>query len=149
MATKIRLKRVGGRHDPHYRIVVADSRKNRDGRAVEELGSYSPAGETPELEVNSERIEYWLGTGAQPTDTVRSLLVRVGILEASADYDQEAEAPDEGSPEEDVQEAKQETEASAEEDSEEPEGEDAADEASADDEDAAEADAEAADSEDA
>jgi len=84
LATKIRLKRFGGKHDPHFRIVVADSRKQRDGRAVEELGYYCPAGDPPALEINAERAAYWLEIGAQPTDTVRSLLVKAGVLEDPA-----------------------------------------------------------------
>jgi len=79
LATRIRLKRFGGKNDPHYRIVVADARKQRDGRAIEELGFYSPAGNPPALEVNAERALHWLELGAQPSDTVRSLLRRAGV----------------------------------------------------------------------
>lgn len=97
MATKIRLKRFGGKHDPHYRIVIADSRKKRDGSAVEQLGYYSPAGSSPKLEVNAERVRHWLDLGAQPTDTVRSLLVKAGVLEDPAgetvQEDEEEAAP--------------------------------------------------------
>ncbi|MGD9495620.1 MAG: 30S ribosomal protein S16 [Armatimonadota bacterium] len=82
MATRIRLKRLGGRHDPHYRIVVADARKQRDGRAIEELGYYSPAGSSAALEINAERARHWLERGAQPSETVRSLLRRAGVTEA-------------------------------------------------------------------
>ncbi len=85
MATKIRLKRFGGKRDPHYRIVIADSRKQRDGRAVEELGYYSPVGNPPVLQVNAERALHWLGVGAQPTDTVRALLVRAGVIAGAAE----------------------------------------------------------------
>lgn len=93
LATKIRLKRFGGKHDPHYRIVVADARKQRDGRAIEELGYYSPAGNPPALEVNAERALHWLEVGAQPSDTVRSLLRRAGVVaEPEAGEDPE-EAP--------------------------------------------------------
>lgn len=87
MATKIRLKRFGGKRDPHYRIVVADSRKQRDGRAVEELGYYSPIGDPSVLEVNAERALHWLQVGAQPTDTVRSLLVRAGVIAGTGETD--------------------------------------------------------------
>jgi len=80
LATRIRLKRFGAKNDPHYRIVVADSRRQRDGRAIEELGYYSPAGNPPALEVNAERARYWLGVGAQPSDTVRSLLRKAGVV---------------------------------------------------------------------
>ncbi len=92
MATKIRLKRLGGKHDPHFRIVIADSRKKRDGRAVEELGYYCPIGEETTLEVNAERVQYWLDLGAQPTETVHSLLVRAGVLEGAAGDETEAGA---------------------------------------------------------
>ena len=93
MATRIRLKRFGGRHDPHYRIVVADSRKQRDGRAIEELGYYSPVGNPPVLEVNAERALHWLSVGAQPSDMVRSLLRRAGVItEPVGDAPEEAPA---------------------------------------------------------
>lgn len=92
MATKIRLKRFGGRHDPHYRIVVADSRRQRDGRAIEELGHYSPTGSSQKLELNAERVQYWLGVGAIPTETVQALLVRAGVLEGPQHEDVEDEA---------------------------------------------------------
>lgn len=81
MATKIRLKRFGARHDPHYRIVVADSRRQRDGRAIEELGHYTPSGAGKKLVVDAERVQYWLGVGAIPTETVQALLVRAGAVE--------------------------------------------------------------------
>ena len=87
MATRIRLKRFGGKHDPHYRIVVADARKQRDGRAIEELGYYSPAGNPPALEVNAERALHWLELGAQPSDTVRSLLRRAGVVTEPGEED--------------------------------------------------------------
>ncbi|MGI5819259.1 MAG: 30S ribosomal protein S16 [Armatimonadota bacterium] len=95
MATKIRLKRFGGKHDPHFRIVVADSRKRRDGSSVEELGYYSPAGSSPRLEVNGERTLYWLGVGAQPTDTVHALLVRAGVIGGAGEAPAEEAAPEE------------------------------------------------------
>ena len=71
MPTRIRLKRIGGKHDPHFRIVVADSRRQRDGRAIEEIGYYSPIGDPPTINVKADRALYWLGVGAQPSDTVR------------------------------------------------------------------------------
>lgn len=129
MATKIRLKRFGGKHDPHYRIVIADSRKRRDGSSIEELGYYSPAGEHPTLEVNAERVEHWLATGAQPTETVRSLLVKAGVLEAPAGYEaQEAEGDTEAEAAEAAQEAEGETDAAPEEEADETEAVEESDE---------------------
>ena len=77
---KIRLKRMGMKKMPFYRLVVADSRSARDGRFIEEIGYYNPVTEPAELKINEERDKYWLGTGAQPTDTVRGLLKKGGIL---------------------------------------------------------------------
>lgn len=74
--TKIRLARYGSRHQPHYRIVVADSRARRDGRFIEIIGSYNP--ETHALQLNKERAEHWLSVGAQPTNTTISLLTKGG-----------------------------------------------------------------------
>lgn len=74
MAVKIRLKRMGKIRSPHYRIIVIDSRSKRDGRAIEEVGIYHPKNDPSVIEVNSERVQYWLGVGAQPTETVRALL---------------------------------------------------------------------------
>lgn len=84
MATRIRLKRLGGKHDPHFRIVVVDGRERRDGKAIEELGHYNPARNPVLLEVNRERALYWLGVGAQPSETVRSLLRQQGVLAQAA-----------------------------------------------------------------
>ena len=78
MAVKIRLKRFGKIRSPHYRIVVADSRTKRDGRAIEEIGKYHPKNDPSLIEVNSERAQYWLSVGAQPTDAVVALLKRTG-----------------------------------------------------------------------
>jgi len=74
---KIRLRRVGAKKAPFYRIVVADSRFPRDGRFIEEIGTYDPMAESNKLTVNMERVEYWTKNGAQPTDTVRGLLKKV------------------------------------------------------------------------
>ena len=83
MAVKIRLKRMGKIRSPHYRIVVADSRTKRDGRAIEEIGRYVP-GENPSIiEVNHERAQYWLGVGAQPSEQVLVLLKLTGDYQAS------------------------------------------------------------------
>lgn len=74
MAVKIKLKRLGKIRNPQYRIVVADSRTKRDGRAIEEIGRYEPKQDPSLIEVDSDRVQYWLGVGAQPTEAVRALL---------------------------------------------------------------------------
>ncbi len=74
MSVKIRLKRLGKIRAPYYRIVVADSRTKRDGRVIEEIGKYHPTEEPSFIEINSERAQYWLGVGAQPTEQVAALL---------------------------------------------------------------------------
>ena len=71
---KIRLRRMGAKKAPFYRIVVADSRYPRDGRFIEEIGTYDPAADSEKIKVDMERAKYWIANGAQPTDTVRSLL---------------------------------------------------------------------------
>ena len=78
MAVKLRLQRHGARHVPAYRVVAADARSPRDGRYVEILGNYNPRAGTPELQLTLKgaRIDYWLGIGAKPSDTVRSLILR-------------------------------------------------------------------------
>ena len=77
---KIRLRRMGAKKAPFYRIVVADSRYPRDGRFIEEIGYYNPLTEPVELKINDERAKYWMGVGAQPTDTARALLKKGGVL---------------------------------------------------------------------
>ncbi len=79
---KIRLRRIGRKKAPMYRIVVADSRSPRDGKFLEIVGSYAPRQGDQPLAVKTERINYWLDHGAQPTDTVRSLLRKAGVLKA-------------------------------------------------------------------
>ena len=74
---KIRLRRMGAKKAPYYRIVVADSRAPRDGRFIEEVGTYNPDAEGEKLKVNMDRVQYWVSNGAQPTDTVRGLLKKV------------------------------------------------------------------------
>ena len=74
---KIRLRRMGAKKAPYYRIVVADSRAPRDGRFIEELGTYNPAADGEKLKVDMERVQYWISNGAQPTDTVRGLIKKV------------------------------------------------------------------------
>src|SRR5690242_6517858 len=78
VAVKIKLKRLGKIREPYYRIVIADARTKRDGRAIEEIGKYHPKAEPSLIEVNSERAQYWLSVGAQPTDPVRVLLKITG-----------------------------------------------------------------------
>ena len=80
MSVKIRLRRVGRKNSPIYRIVVADSRSPRDGRFIEIVGSYTPRQGEQATNMKTERINHWLDNGAQPTDTVRSLLRKAGIL---------------------------------------------------------------------
>jgi small subunit ribosomal protein S16 len=77
---RIRLRRVGRKKTPVYRIVVADVRSPRDGRFIETIGHYNPRQAEGGLEVNTERADYWLDVGAQPSDTVRSLLRKAGVL---------------------------------------------------------------------
>jgi small subunit ribosomal protein S16 len=82
MATRIRLRRVGRKGQAHYRIVVADSRSPRDGRFVTTLGHYNPKANPAELRVDRDKALAWMAKGATPTDTVRSLLRRAGVLGA-------------------------------------------------------------------
>ncbi len=77
---KIRLRRMGAKKAPFYRIVVADSRYPRDGRFIEEIGFYNPTVNPTELKVDAERAQAWIKTGAQPTETVRDLLKKAGAL---------------------------------------------------------------------
>ncbi len=80
MAVKIRLKRMGGKKTPFYRVVVADSRSPRDGRFIEEIGTYNPLTDPAEVRLNEEKALQWLQNGAKPSDTVRSLLSKAGIM---------------------------------------------------------------------
>lgn len=81
MAVKIRLKRIGTKKKPFYRIVVADSRAPRDGKFIEEIGVYNPISEPKEIRIDDERAIKWLGDGAKPTETVGVLFKRNGIFE--------------------------------------------------------------------
>lgn len=83
MAVRIRLKRMGMKKRPFYRIVVADSRSARDGRVIETLGHYDPMTEPSTVKVDGERALTWLQQGAQPSDTVRRLLVEAGVIESN------------------------------------------------------------------
>ena len=77
---KIRLRRMGAKKAPFYRIVVADSRSPRDGRCIEEIGTYNPLTEPATITVDAEKAQTWIKNGAQPTDTVRALLKNAGVL---------------------------------------------------------------------
>ena len=83
MSVKIRLRRMGSKKRPFYRVVVADSRTARDGRFIETLGYYNPCVEPSEVQINGERAQYWLQCGAQPSDTARALLKKQGVLAGS------------------------------------------------------------------
>ncbi|MBQ1254530.1 MAG: 30S ribosomal protein S16 [Clostridia bacterium] len=80
MAVKIRLRRMGAKKAPFYRIVVADSRSPRDGRFIEEIGTYNPMTEPTTVTVDAEKAKKWIANGAQPTDTVRDLLKKNGVI---------------------------------------------------------------------
>ena len=78
---KIRLRRMGAKKNPYYRIVVADSRSPRDGRFIEEIGTYDPLADPALIKVDLEKAKTWIKNGAQPTDTVRGLLKKAGLAE--------------------------------------------------------------------
>lgn len=80
MAVKIRLRRLGAKKAPFYRIVVADSRYPRDGRFIEELGYYNPMTNPADVKIDAEKAKTWIANGAQPTDTVRALLKKNGVI---------------------------------------------------------------------
>ncbi|HPE38768.1 MAG TPA: 30S ribosomal protein S16 [Bacillota bacterium] len=81
MAVKIRLKRMGAKKAPFYRVVVADGRYPRDGRFIEEIGTYNPLANPAEIKIDNEAAQKWMKNGAQPTDTVRALLKKSGAIE--------------------------------------------------------------------
>ncbi len=81
MAVKIRLRRMGAKKAPFYRVVVADSRYPRDGRFIEEIGYYNPTTEPATVKIDAEAAKKWIGNGAQPTDTVRDLLKNQGVID--------------------------------------------------------------------
>ena len=81
MAVKIRLRRMGAKKAPYYRVVVADGRYPRDGRFIEEIGSYNPLMDPAEIKIDAEAAKKWIANGAQPTDTVRALLKKTGAIE--------------------------------------------------------------------
>lgn len=80
MAVKIRLRRMGAKRAPFYRVVVADSRFPRDGRFIEEIGTYDPTKDPATVNIDSEKAKKWIANGAQPTDTVKALLKKNGVL---------------------------------------------------------------------
>ncbi len=79
MAVKLRLKRMGSKQKPFYRIVAADSRSPRDGRFIETVGTYNPIAKSDNVKVDEEKALYWLNNGAQPTDTVKNILSKTGL----------------------------------------------------------------------
>ena len=81
MAVKIRLRRMGAKRAPFYRVVVADSRYPRDGRFIEEIGYYNPMKEPAEIKIDAEKAQKWIANGAQPTDTVKALLKKTGAVD--------------------------------------------------------------------
>ena len=80
MAVKIRLRRMGAKKNPFYRIVVADSRSPRDGRFIEEIGTYDPTKTPSAINIDAEKAKQWIANGAQPTDTVKAMLKKSGVL---------------------------------------------------------------------
>ena len=85
MAVKLRLKRMGAKKRPYYRIVAADSRSPRDGRFIETVGTYNPVKKATEIKIDHEKAIAWLNNGAMPTDTVRSIFVKEGIMKEFTD----------------------------------------------------------------
>ena len=81
MAVKLRLTRLGAKKNPFYRVVVADSRYPRDGRFIEVIGTYNPMTEPAEIKIDADKAKKWIANGAQPTDTVKSLLKKSGVIE--------------------------------------------------------------------
>ena len=80
MAVKIRLRRIGAKKSPFYRVIIADERSPRNGRFIEEIGTYNPMREPAEININAEKAQTWLKNGAQPTDTVKAILKKEGVL---------------------------------------------------------------------
>jgi len=90
MAVKIRMKRMGSKRNPSYRIVVADSRAPRDGRNIEQIGTYNPIADPVEVKINEEKALYWMTNGAKPSDTVRNLFSTQGIMQKFHEQKKEA-----------------------------------------------------------
>ena len=134
MSVKIRLKRLGSKKRPFYRIVVADSRNARNGRFIEELGYYNPLTEPKEVKVDAEKANYWIGVGAKPTDTVNRLFKNNGVYgEKAAEAKKEEASAKEEAPVEEVkaEETVEETPAEAAEETVEENTEESAEEVSA------------------
>ena len=81
MAVKIRLRRMGAKKNPFYRIVVADSRYPRDGRFIEEIGTYDPLKTPADVKIDADKAKQWIANGAQPTDTVKDILTKSGVID--------------------------------------------------------------------
>ncbi len=81
MAVKIRLRRIGAKKNPFYRVIIADERSPRNGRFIEEIGTYNPMTEPAEVKIDAEKAKKWISNGAQPTETVKSLLKKSGIID--------------------------------------------------------------------
>lgn len=81
MAVKMRLTRLGAKKAPFYRVIIADSRSPRDGRFIEEIGYYNPLVDPAEIKIDAEKAKKWIGNGAQPTETVKALLKKSGIID--------------------------------------------------------------------
>ncbi|MBP2025174.1 30S ribosomal protein S16 [Peptoniphilus stercorisuis] len=94
MAVKIRLRRMGAKKNPFYRIVVADSRSPRDGKFIEEIGYYNPLTEPKKVVVDAEKVNNWIKNGAKPTDTVERLFVENGVYEANGEVQEEVKTED-------------------------------------------------------
>ena len=93
MSVRIRLKRLGAKKRPFYRVVVADQRSPRDGRFIENIGRYQPLDDPSVIEIDEERALYWLGVGAQPSNTVKVLMTKVGIWDRFESEKKDANAP--------------------------------------------------------
>lgn len=96
---KIRLRRVGAKKQPHYRVVVADSSAPREGRFIEVIGTYNPRTDPPEMQIDAERAGYWLGVGAQPSEAVQRMLDKLGIVAHAAAAKQPEAGPEVALPE--------------------------------------------------
>lgn len=94
MAVKIRLRRMGSKKNPYYRVIVADSRSPRNGRFIEEIGFYNPISEPKAVKIDKERANYWISVGAKPTDTVQYLFKSHGILDQGDEFKVDATPSD-------------------------------------------------------
>ncbi len=107
MSVKIRLKRMGMKKHPFYRVIVADERSPRDGRFIEQIGTYDPMKQPSEINIDSEKAAKWLKNGAQPTDTVRTLLQQTGVLEKPVYDNAEKTADSQETPHEEAAESEE------------------------------------------